>query len=187
MTVAQQPPRFLSCRVALALAAGMTVQRAAAEPVADSQLAAQSGAALGVDLYHSLSQKGGNMVYSPYSISEMIALLSAGAGGKTRDELLQALQWVQPAGRLPGAFKEQDDLLDRASGSGAVLQVANGLWFQNGGAPRQAFLDLARDDFRAEARGVDFATGAPAVRLEINAWVGQKTSGKISDLVPEGA
>jgi serpin B len=155
--------------------------------VADSQLAAQSGAALGVDLYRSLSQKGGNLVYSPYSISEMIALLSAGAKGATRDELLQALHWVQPPGRLPGAFREQDDLLDRASGSGAILQVANGLWFQNDDAPIQAFLDLARDDFRAQVRGVDFVTGAPVVRIEINAWVGQKTAGKIHDLVPERA
>jgi serpin B len=187
MTAAPQPPRFPSCRFALALAAVLAAQRTAAEPVADSQLAAQSGAALGVDLYHSLSQKGGNLFFSPYSISEMVALLSAGAGGKTRDELLHALHWDQPAGRLPDAFREQDDLFNLAARRSAILQVANGLWFQNGDAPIQAFLDAVRDDFRAEVRGVDFVTGAPAVRLEINAWVGQKTLGKINDLVPGGA
>jgi serpin B len=183
-----RPTRHLrTCAGALALAAGLASQRAAAEPVADSQLAAQSGAALGIDLYRSLSSKGGNLVYSPYSISEMIALLSAGAAGSTRDELTRALHWARPDDRLPGAFREQDDLLGRAAGSGAILNVANGLWFQNGDSPKKAFLDTARDDFRSEVRGVDFATGAPVVRLEINAWVGQKTAGKIPDLLPEKA
>jgi serpin B len=181
------PLRILSCAVALTLAAGLSAQSVAEAPVADSQRAAQAGAALGADLYHSLSAKDGNLVFSPYGISEMLALLSAGAGGKTRDELLQALHWGQQPDRLAGAFWAQDRLLERAAAGSAVLQVANGLWYQNGDAPLQAFLHSAQDDYGAEVRGADFVNGAPAVRLEINAWVGRKTEGKIPDLLPEGA
>lgn len=118
----------------------------------------------------------------------MLALLSSGADGKTREELLKALRWEQPPGSLAAAFGAQDKVLSGSAGSGSsILQVANGLWYQEGDAPRQSFLDGAREDFRAEVRGADFVTGAPVARLEINAWVEQKTEGKIVDLLPEGA
>src|SRR5580700_990566 len=115
-----------TCAAMLALAAGLAAQRAAADEAFDSQLAAKAGTDLGVDLYHSLAAGGGNIVYSPYSISEMLALLSAGAAEKTRDELLGALHWTLPNDRLAGAFREQDGLLGRAAGNGAILNVANG-------------------------------------------------------------
>jgi serpin B len=187
MKLAPLPRRPRSWGLALALAGALAAQAAPAEPVADSQRAAQSGAALGVDLYHALGAGGGNLAISPLGISEMLALLSSGADGKTRDELLKALHWDQAPGLLAGAFGAQDGLLDRSAGSTAILHVANGLWYQAGDAPRQAFLDTARDDFRAEVRAADFVTSAPVARLEINAWVEQKTAGKIADLLPEGA
>jgi serpin B len=183
-----RPTRFFrTCAAALALAAGPAARRAAADAEFESQQAAKAGTALGVDLYHSLASGDGNVVYSPYSISEMLALLSAGAAGKTRDELLGALHWVQPTGSLAGAFREQDDLLGRAAVDGAILNVANGLWYQDGNPPNRVFLATARDDFRSEVRGVDFLTSAPVVRLEINAWVDSKTAGKITNLIPESA
>jgi serpin B len=149
--------------------------------------AAESASALGVDLYHSLSPKGGNMVLSPLGISEILALLSSGADGRTRDELLKALHWDQPAVGLAASFGAQDALLGPSAGAGAILQVANGLWYQEGDAPRQAFLDGARDDFRAEVRGADFVTASGAARLAINDWVARKTAGKITDLLPDRA
>jgi serpin B len=172
----------------LALAACLAVRSVHAEPEADGRQAAASGVALGIDLYHSLSTGDGNVALSPLGISEMLALLSSGADGKTRDELLKALHWEQPPGSLAAAFGAQDKILSGSAGSGSsILQVANGLWYQEGDAPRQSFLDGAREDFRAEVRGADFVTGAPVARLEINAWVEQKTEGKIVDLLPEGA
>ncbi len=172
----------------LALAACLAGRPARAQPDAESRQAAESGAALGVDLYHSLSTGGGNLVLSPLGISEILALLSSGADGRTRDELLKALHWGRPPAGLAGAFGSQDGALGRSEGAGGVvLQIANGLWYQEGDGPRQAFLDGAREDFRAEVRGADFKTGAPVARLEINAWVEQKTAGKIVDLLPERA
>ena len=179
------PPPLRAWGTLLALAACLAGPPARAG--ADGRQAAESGSALGVDLYHSLSAGGGNLVLSPFGISEILALLSSGAGGGTRDELLKALHWDQPPGLLGAAFGAQEALLARSAGSSVTLQVANGLWYQEGDAPRQAFLDGARDDFRAEVRGADFATGAPVARLEINEWIEQKTGGKITNLLPEGA
>jgi serpin B len=155
-----------------------------AEPPAGD--AAKSGAAFGADLYRLLAARQGNVFFSPYSISEALALLSAGASGKTQQEMLQALHWTQPSGGMAAAFAAQDLELDRPAQDGSVLSVANGLWYQAGGPPLDAFRDVAQKQYRARVQPVDFIGSSAAVRPEINEWVEKKTLGKIADLFPEG-
>jgi serpin B len=186
VTLVQRSRRIPPFGFALALAAGLpSVPRMPGQDPADLP-AARSGAALGLDLYPTLAAKDGNVVFSPYSISEMVALLSAGAEGKTREELLTALHWGQPADGLAPAFEAQDRDLVRPIQGGATLLVANGLWYQQGGEPRPAILRTAKDEYGAEVRSADFIGAASAVRHEINAWVGLKTVGRIPDLLPPG-
>jgi serpin B len=149
--------------------------------------AAQAGEAFGVDLYRLFAAKEGNVFFSPYSVSEALALLSAGADGKTRQELLGTLHWRLPPDQMAAAFAAQDLQLDHAALAGAVLTVANGLWFQEGDSPQPAFLNVARGEYRAEVHAVDFIMNPSAVVPEINEWVEKKTNGKISNLFPEGS
>jgi serpin B len=179
--------RILHCGLSVTLASVLLAPAGGSAHGTGGEQAAPTAAALGIDLYHSLAAKGGNVVFSPYSISEVIALLSEGANGETKEELLRALHWDDQAGRLSRAFQAQDLQLRHLSGQGVTLLVANGLWYQDGNPPRQAFLQTARDEFGAEVRGVDFVGNASAARREINGWIEQKTLGKISGLVPEGA
>jgi serpin B len=181
------PRRILVLGTSLTLAVGLAVQPARAAPETAGQEASQAGAALGVDLYGSFALRDGNILFSPYSISEMLALLSVGADGKTKQELLQALHWGRSSDSLAEAFGAQDRHLDGATRGRETLLIANGLWFQKDGAPRSAFLNSARDDFGAEIREADFVGSAAAAQLEINSWVESKTFGKIHDLIPPGA
>jgi serpin B len=150
------------------------------------QLAAQSGSSLGIGLYHSIAARPGNVVFSPYSVSEIVALLSTGAAGQTRDELLRALHWDRPPDQLPAAFASQDRILGHAAQGDVTLLVANGLWYQRNEPPVDSFLQIAKDDFGSEIRGADFVAGSSAAELEINNWVEQKTLGKITGLLPKG-
>jgi serpin B len=150
------------------------------------QLAAQSGSSLGIGLYHSIAGGSGNIVFSPYSISEILSLLSMGAAGQTREELLRALHWDRPPGQLPGAFGAQDRTLSHAAQGGVSLLVANGIWYQRGDPPLDSFLQVAKDDFGAEIQGADFVGSSAAAELEINNWVEHKTLGKIAGLLPKG-
>jgi serpin B len=172
---------------ALALSAAIAAPSCPGAQEAPARDAANAGAALGVDLYRIVAQQDGNVFISPYSISEALALLAAGADGKTRQELLRTLHWAQPAGDLAGAFGAQDLQLDRAAHDGPVLTVANGLWYQRGHVPLAAFLEAAQTSFRAEVRVADFSADLPVARHMINYWVNRKTEGKIPDLLPAGA
>ena len=178
--------RILIPGFALATAAGVSVAHLSAQDMG-GQFAAQSGSSLGIGLYHSIAASPGNVVFSPYSISEIISLLSTGAKGQTKDELLQALHWDRPADQLPPAFAAQDRALAHAAQDGVTLLVANGLWYQRSEPPIDSFLQVAKDDFGAEVRGADFVAGSSAAVLEINNWVEQKTLGKITGLLPQGA
>jgi serpin B len=153
----------------------------------ESLQASRAVEALGMDLYRSFAPNGGNIVFSPYSISETLGLLSEGADGKTRKELVQALHWNQPPESLAGAFKAQDRQLDLSGQGEITLLVANGLWYQGGGEPRHAFIQSAQEAYGAEVRNADFIGNASAVEREINSWVELKTRGKITDLLPAGA
>ena len=90
--------------LALALAAALAQPRGAAGQDAPARSAAGAGTALGVDLYRIFAAGDGNVFFSPYSVSEALALLSSGADGKTRQELLKSLHWTQGPGQMPAAF-----------------------------------------------------------------------------------
>lgn len=173
--------------LALALAAVLAQPRGAAAQNAPGRDAAGAGAALGVDLYRIFAAGDGNIFFSPYSVSEALALLSSGADGRTRQELLGALHWTQGPDQMAAAFGDQDAQLDGASQGGTVLSVANSLWCQRGHEPRASFIAAARQYYRADVRIADFAEDLPVSRHMINYWVEAKTGGKIHNLIPDGA
>lgn len=177
----------LSTVPSLAMAATLAAPFTMVAQDGEGRQAAQAGEALGVGLYRSLASSEGNIVFSPYSISEMLALLSEGAGGKTKQELLQSLHWEQPPDRMAPAFEAQDRQLGRTDHGDGELLVSNGLWFQRGGEPRQEFLSVAQVAYGAEIRGADFVANGPAALDEINSWVSLKTRGKIAELFPPGS
>ena len=152
-----------------------------------AQEAAKSTAALGADLYKLLAPQEGNLFLSPYSITEALALVSEGAAGKTQEEILRALHWTAPRQDMAGSFAALERQLDQAAHDGANLSVANGLWYQQEGAPNESFLGVARRDYRAEIRPVDFIGNSPSAGQAINDWVSTKTLGKITDLFPPGS
>jgi serpin B len=167
-------------------AAVLAAARIAAAPDPAVRDAAQATSAFGLDLFQQLGAAKGNAVISPFSVSEALAVLSQGAAGETKSQMLHALHWTLPAGGLAAAFGARDGALNLASGGASTLASANGLWFQEGAPPLEPFLDAARGQFHAEIRPADFIHSSAAVGQEINAWVASSTDGKITGLFPAG-
>jgi hypothetical protein len=67
-----------------------------------------------------------------------------------------------------------------------ALNLANAIWAQQDHPFLPAFLDIARSDYAAKVRQVDFHTGAESARKDINDWVSGKTAGRIPDLIAPG-
>jgi serpin B len=179
--------RFGRAALALTLGALPGAATVAAGEGLPARDAAESGEATGMDLYRIFSGQDGNVFFSPYSISEALALLSLGAGGRTQAEILRTLHWNRPADRLAAAFGAQDAGVEAAARDSVTLTVANGIWYQRGQAPRAPFTEAAQTAFHAEIRVADFAADLPVSQHMINYWVDRKTGGRIPLLVPPGA
>ena len=150
--------------------------------------------AFAFDLYQVLKQTGGNLFYSPYSISEALAMTYAGARGETEEDMAQALNFTLSQDRLHPAFNSLDLQLKQrgqgaqgTDGTGFRLDVANAIWGQKDYQFLAQYLDVLAQNYGAGLRIVDFINQVEQSRVTINQWVSDQTQGKIKDLIPPGA
>jgi len=143
--------------------------------------------AFALDLYVKLSQGGGNIFFSPSSISTALAMTYAGARGNTAAEMARVLHFPGTGEGFHAAFHDLvADLDGRLNEKGNELNVANALWGQKGFDFLEEFIDLTRKYYGAGFQEVDYVGAAEEARQTINAWVEKETKGKIKDLIPPG-
>jgi serpin B len=137
-----------------------------------------------LDLYQQLKRQPGNLSFSPYSISTALAMTYAGARGHTAYEMAKVLHFGLPQERLHPAFGALAGHMRQIQSPNRItLLTANSLWCQRDYHFTDAFLNVVRANYQAEARQVDFIHAASAASDEINHWVEDKTMGKIKELV----
>jgi serpin B len=180
----------------VALLAGLTAQAQAEEHEAGgtARELVQGNTTFALELYQALRQEEGNLLYSPYSISQALMMTYAGAGGDTARQMAEVLHLTPPDEALFAAFRTLDEqLAERGNGArgmdgeGFRLTVVNALWGQEDYPFRQEFLALLEQSFGAGMQRTNFAQEPEASRTVINDWVAQQTNGRITDLLPERA
>ena len=140
-----------------------------------------------LDLYQRERSTPGNLFYSPYSVSTALAMTYSGARGQTAAEMARVLHFNLPQPDVARAFASLAQQLDAVAANKAVkLDVANSVWCQKDFPFNDSFLTLARAGYHAEARLVDFVQNPESTRQAINAWISEKTQGKIPDLIQPG-
>jgi serine protease inhibitor len=173
----------------------LAVDRELPQPPLERELVAQSSdlstlvdgnTAFACDLYHQLSASEGNLFFSPYSISNALAMTYAGAKGQTATEMAQVLHFQLESNRLHPAFAELIAALEPESASTYELAIANRLWGQQNYSFLPEFLNLTERYYGAPVQKVDFINATEDARLTINAWVEQQTQNKIQNLLPQG-
>ena len=149
--------------------------------------------AFAFDLFQVLRQKESNLFYSPYSISEALAMTYAGARGETEKDMAEALNFILSQDRLHPAFNSLDlQLKQRGEGAkgkddeGFRLHVVNAIWGQKDYKFLEEFLDVLAQNYGAGLRILDFINETEQSRLTINEWVSDQTEEKIEDLIPPG-
>lgn len=147
-----------------------------------------------LDLYAKVSGQGDNVFFSPFSVSETMAMVSAGARGDTASQILDTLHLSQEKGALHPAFHALDTRLMnmgekplKESSEPFQLTVANSIWGQSGEDFKADFIDTLSENYGAGLNTLDFATEPEPSRVKINDWVEEKTQERIKDLIPEGA
>jgi serpin B len=147
------------------------------------------------DLYRSINlEKIDNLIYSPYSIWMAFSMIYAGAQGETESQMAGVFHFLSQDNqhvtlnaidqRLQafGTIKEAED-----EGTPFQLGLANTLWSQLGYAFKQPYLDLLATQYGAGLRVFDFQSSAEVAREAINAWVDEKTDGRIKEIAAPGS
>jgi len=160
----------------------------------DLEALADGNNAFAFDLYQTLRQDEGNLFFSPYSISEVLAMTYAGARGDTEKDMAQVLNFNLPQDRLHPAFnatdlqfKERSQGAEQEDGEGFQLSVVNAIWGQQGYHFLEEYLDVLAQHYGAGLRLMDFISETEQSRITINQWVSDQTEDKITDLIPQGA
>lgn len=126
----------------------------------------------------------GNWSLSPYSIRMCLAMLANGTKGETQQELLDALQ-IEDLAAFNQTVKEQ---LATYDGYARIMsfETANSLWINQSwfDGAGEFLPDYAREMDEYFRAAVEEVTNADSVE-RVNAWVDEKTHGKIPTILTE--
>ena len=140
-----------------------------------------------ISLFTSLiaSKPQENVIISPTSVSSALALVAAGARGKTLDEIEKAFAWKAGSndGLATAIFQEGQKLAKECSKS-CSLKSANGIWLDNEFIVNESYKNFL-GTFGLKTAKVDFKTDSQGATEKINRWVEEHTNKKITKLFQE--
>ena len=158
----------------------------AASQFKDAEVLVSANSTFALGLYHKLATKE-NLLFSPYSISTLMAMAYAGARGKTASEMASALRFSTKQENLSPAFADLEDRVNRLQESENVKMIlAKSLWPKKDYQFLPEYLALINKNYGGSIIPADYLQAAEATRAMINKWVEDKTQGKIKDLIPSG-
>ena len=135
-----------------------------------------------VDLYQKLSEKQGNLFFSPWSISVALAMTHLGARGKTAAEMESTLHL--PKTHVDRTFGTMLKALTTGLPKAVVLNMANRLFPQAHYPLKPVFTNGLDMFYSAAPVAVDYGNRAAAIAT-INKWVKEQTAGRIAHLLKE--
>jgi serpin B len=146
------------------------------------QAVAEGNSQLSAALHNLLiKDNAGNLIYSPFSLSAVVAMAHLGARGSTAAEIVSAFNFPQDNEILSKGYSRVLASLQETT-DGYTLAAANRLYSQIGFDLKKTFSDSIEKAFGAQVQQLDFSNSA-ASAAEINGWVEKITNSKIKDSI----
>lgn len=135
-----------------------------------------------------------NTMVSPLSLDMALGLVSGGAAGATKEELLGYLD-REDYGSFAAAYMTYVEKLNydnsgqaEHSGYKTVFEIANSLWVRDDRKLAENYEENAREQYRAEIASVSFAPEqADNTAGRINSWCNEKTHELIPSIITPDA
>ena len=140
----------------------------------------------GFRLLRALEAKGdtGNVIVSPFSIFQALAMTYDGAHGATRAAMAKTLGVDSTGPELASSNRGLLDALRKADPT-VQIQIANALWLRKGIEVNPEFVALGKNSYEAQVSLLNFAADPNGAAETINSWVNTNTQGRIPSIVDE--
>jgi serine protease inhibitor len=150
---------------------------------ASEQQVSDAGMRFGLNLFQQALrfESGKNMFISPLSYAQALGMSANGAVGATQDSMRSGLALADMNQMAANAAMQSLSTLLLTTDQNVEFRIANSIWHNQRFSVEQPFLNLARQYFDAEVRGMNFAD--PSAKDVINAWVEGKTNNRIKNLL----
>jgi len=135
------------------------------------------------DIFKELNgdEGGKNIFISPLSISTALTMTYNGSGGESRQEMNKALGYGLLTDEAVNAtFENLLPYLEQVD-QAVEIDISNSIWYREGEAIGEDFLELNKRVFDAAIEPIDF--GKPDSADIINAWIEDATKGKIDKMI----
>lgn len=146
------------------------------KPVSASPLESYTGFALKFSLMSGLGER--NTAVSPFSVYPALLMLSEGASGTTRTEILSTLG-LSSVTDAREWFKSSSERFLSVSDP-AKTYIANSLWVREGTPIRSEYMGVLKEYYNAEEY---FFSDPTSATNRINTWVYDKTQGMIDKIL----
>ncbi|KAG7309163.1 hypothetical protein JYU34_005084 [Plutella xylostella] len=124
-----------------------------------------------------------NFLMSPLGLKLALAILTEAATGTTQAELVSVLNFDKDRNTVRHKFASIVSSLKTKSPQ-YILDLGSRIYVDNTAKTRQRFAAIAEQFYNTELQNIDLSKPGPAAK-DINAWVSEKTQGRISQLVTE--
>ena len=133
-----------------------------------------------------------NFLLSPISVQLAFAMLTNGADGNTRQQLLSALGYGSKSidelnsdcQKVIEEWKRVDSLLNIGGSCEQTIETANAIWTDKRFPLFDEYIGLCNKYFDAEAASLDFSDVTNALAT-MNGWCNQKTHGMIPSMLDD--
>jgi len=126
----------------------------------------------------------GNLICSPFSLSAVMAMVKAGAGGETSSAIQKAMKYPPSDDTLFKGYKALLSTL-KSDGGNFTLETVNRVYSKPGFDLKPDFTKTLTTYFGSPVEQLDFTQSDKAADT-INSFVKDKTRGKITDLISAG-
>ncbi|XP_069709663.1 serpin B6-like [Phaenicophaeus curvirostris] len=125
-----------------------------------------------------------NIFFSPFSISSALSMILLGSKGDTEAQIAKVLSLE----KAEDAHNRYQSLLSEINdpSNKYVLKTANRLYGEKTFEFLSSFIELSQKFYHAGLEQTDFKNASEDSRKQINAWVEEKTEGKIQNLLAQG-
>ncbi|XP_025221165.1 serpin B11 isoform X1 [Theropithecus gelada] len=156
-----------------------------------------------LDVFKELNSNniGDNIFFSPLSLLYALSMVLLGARGESAEQLEKVLHFHHTVDSLKPGFKDSSKCSQAGRihsefgvlfsqinqpDSNYTLSIANRLYGTKTMAFHQQYLSCSEKWYQARLQTVDFELSTEETRKTINAWVENKTNGKVTNLFGKG-